>query len=90
MSSPRDGAGEAASLRHGDRGAAVLEIRAALSALGLLDNPEAIMRVASAFDRPQDESDGAIGEFAEGVVVGRHRLAEPGNSCGPAIVLVGT
>jgi N-acetylmuramoyl-L-alanine amidase len=41
MSSPRDGAGEAASLRHGDRGAAVLEIRAALSALGLLDNPEA-------------------------------------------------
>ena len=49
MSSPGHGPGEAATwqagassdtLRRGDRGGAVIEIRAALSALGLLENPD--------------------------------------------------
>jgi N-acetylmuramoyl-L-alanine amidase len=49
MSTPRNGAGDAApwpgsgsadAVRHGDRGSAVVEIRAALAALGLLENPD--------------------------------------------------
>lgn len=76
MSSPRHGAGDAAPwhgpeagnvLRHGDRGGAVVEIRAALAALGLLENPDEDLTTGRhiALDLFDDELDHAVRAFQQ-------------------------
>ncbi|CDO08017.1 N-acetylmuramoyl-L-alanine amidase [Mycolicibacterium cosmeticum] len=54
-------------LRRGDRGAAVTEIRAALAALGLLDNPDADLSTGKhiALDVFDDELDHAVRAFQQ-------------------------
>lgn len=55
------------SLRRGDRGGAVVEIRAALAALGLIDNPDADLTTGKhvAFDAFDDELDHAVRAFQQ-------------------------
>ena len=76
MWSPRDGDGEAASwqvrtpgemLRRGDRSSAVVEIRAALSALGLLDSADEELTTGRhvALDSFDDELDQAVRAFQQ-------------------------
>jgi N-acetylmuramoyl-L-alanine amidase len=76
MSSPGHGLGEAASwqagpssdaLRRGDRGRAVIEIRAALAALGLLENPDDSFTTGKqvALDAFDDELDHAVRAFQQ-------------------------
>jgi N-acetylmuramoyl-L-alanine amidase len=73
MWSPSDGAGDADSrpdpdvLRHGDRSGAVVEIRAALAALGLLGNPDDDMTTGRhvALDRFDVELDHAVRAFQQ-------------------------
>lgn len=65
MSSPRREAGDA--LRRGDRGAAVIEIRASLAALGLLENPDEDLSTGRhvAFDVFDAELDQAVRAFQQ-------------------------
>ena len=65
MSSSRREAGDA--LRAGDRGAAVTEIRAALAALGMLDNPDEDLNTGRhvALDVFDDELDEAVRAFQQ-------------------------
>lgn len=76
MSSPGPGPGDAArrrnglpgdTLRRGDRGGAVVEIRAALAALGLLDNPDEDLTTGKqvALDYFDDDLDHAIRAFQQ-------------------------
>jgi N-acetylmuramoyl-L-alanine amidase len=75
MSSPGAGPGDAASwraasadlLRHGDRGGAVMEIRAALAALGLLANPDEDLTTGKqvAPDFFDDDLDHAVRAFQQ-------------------------
>jgi len=76
MSSPGHGPGEAASwqtgessgtLRRGDRGGAVIEIRSALSALGLLENPDDTFTTGKqvALNVFDDELDHAVRAFQQ-------------------------
>ena len=76
MSSPGHGPGETASwqtgtssdaLRRGDRGRAVVEIRAALAALGLLENPDDSFTTGKqvALDAFDDELDHAVRAFQQ-------------------------
>lgn len=76
MPSPGHGSGEAASwqagpssdtLRRGDRGRAVIEIRAALAALGLLENPDDAFTTGKqvALDLFDDELDHAVRAFQQ-------------------------
>ena len=76
MPSPGHGPDEAASwqtgpssdaLRRGDRGRAVIEIRAALAALGLLDNPDDSFTTGKqvALDAFDDELDHAVRAFQQ-------------------------
>ncbi|MED5815752.1 N-acetylmuramoyl-L-alanine amidase [Mycolicibacterium sp. 050232] len=55
------------SLRRGDRGGAVTEIRAALAALGLIDNPDADLSTGRhvALDAFDDELDSAVRAFQQ-------------------------
>ncbi|MFV8048349.1 peptidoglycan-binding protein [Mycobacterium sp. 48b] len=55
------------SLRRGDRGGAVTEIRAALAALGLMDNPDADLSTGRhvALDAFDDELDSAVRAFQQ-------------------------
>ena len=66
MSDPRNGAGDAV-WRRGDRGSAVLEIRAALAALGLLGNPDEDLSTGGhiAPDLFDDELDQAVRAFQQ-------------------------
>ncbi len=76
MSSPGPGHGDAArrqggatgdTLRRGDRGGAVVEIRSALSALGLLDNPDEHLTTGKqvALDFFDDDLDHAVRAFQQ-------------------------
>ena len=76
MSSPGHGSGETTSwqdgtssdaLRRGDRGRAVVEIRAALAALGLLENPDDSFTTGKqvALDAFDDELDHAVRAFQQ-------------------------
>ena len=64
MSDPRNGAGDAV-LRRGDCGSAVLEIRTALAALGLLGNPDEDLSTGrhAAADMFDDDLDHAVRAF---------------------------
>ena len=66
MSTPGPTAGDA--LRHGDRGSAVVEIRAALVALGLLENEDEDLNTGRhvAADVFDDELDHAVRAFQQG------------------------
>ena len=66
MSDPRNGAGDAV-LRRGDCGSAVLEIRTALAALGLLGNPDEDLSTGrhAAADMFDDDLDHAVRAFQQ-------------------------
>ena len=65
------------SLRRGDRGGAVTEIRAALAALGLIDNPDADLSTGRhvALDAFDVELDSAVRAFQQhrGLLVGQRK-----------------